>query len=114
MSPAKETVIDGLEPEKWVERYADYLYSFALSRLGRQEVAEDLVQETFLAAWAARENFQNNSSEKTWLTSIIKNKIVDHYRKSSTKNEISLFKDDIEGDFVNLFFDKQGATQGHW
>src|ERR1041385_7793091 len=103
-----------LEPGKWVERYADYLYAFALSRLGRQEIAEDLVQDTFLAAWSARGNFQGNSSEKTWLTSIIKNKIVDHYRKSSTRNELSLSPENQNDDFINHFFEKAGTLQGHW
>jgi RNA polymerase sigma-70 factor (ECF subfamily) len=39
-----------LNPETWVDHYGDYLYCFAISRVRDPSVAEDLVQETFLAA----------------------------------------------------------------
>ncbi len=110
MSEAKHQ----LEPQKWVERYSDYLYSFALSRLSRTDIAEDLVQETFLAAWNAREGFQSNASEKTWLTSILKNKIVDHYRKSSTKNELSILDKTSSDNSTDYFFRTEGTYEGHW
>ncbi len=92
-----------LEPDKWVERFADYLFRYAFSRVNDQTVAEDLVQETFLSAWKARERFEGRSTEKTWLSSILKNKIIDHYRKTLVKSEeisgkketpISFFSDD--------------------
>lgn len=103
-----------LEPEKWVYRYSDYLFNFACTRLSRRDIAEDMVQETFLAAWNAKDNFQSNASEKTWLTSILKNKIVDHYRKSSTKNELNIFDKDSGDNFMSHFFDKEGVHNGHW
>ena len=103
-----------LEPEKWVERYSDYLYSFALSRLSRKDVAEDMVQETFLAAWNAKAGFKSNASEKTWLTSILKNKIVDYYRKSSTKNELNLLDKDSSNSNTDPFFRSEGKYEGHW
>lgn len=46
-------------------------------------VAEDLVQETLLAAIKAADRFDQQSSERTWLIGILKHKIVDHLRKSS-------------------------------
>jgi RNA polymerase sigma-70 factor (ECF subfamily) len=69
-------------PESWVDKYGDYLYRFALSRVGSQETAEDLVQETFLAALKAAPSFAGRSSERTWLTGILKNKIVDRLRQT--------------------------------
>ncbi len=45
-------------------------------------MAEDLVQETFLAAWKARDRFRGLSSERTWLTGILRHKILDYLRKS--------------------------------
>src|SRR5690348_1735388 len=69
-----------LDPHLWVERYADYLYGFALVRLSNQELARDLVQETFLAALEKQQAFEGRSTEKTWLTAILKNKIIDVYR----------------------------------
>ena len=68
-------------PELWVDNYGDFLYRFALARVKDPSVAEDLVQETFLAALRARENFKRRSSGRTWLIAILKHKIVDHIRK---------------------------------
>ena len=68
-------------PESWVDSYGDFLYRFALSRVKDPSIAEDLVQETFLAALRARENFKRRSSGRTWLIAILKHKIVDHIRK---------------------------------
>lgn len=65
----------------WVDQYGSYLYRFALSRVQSPQVAEDLVQETFLAAVKGWERFEKRSSGKTWLTAILKHKIVDFFRK---------------------------------
>lgn len=74
-----------LYPNSWVELYADYLYGYALTRTNSTEVAKDLVQETFLSALESAEGFQGLCSEKTWLTAILKNKIVDVYRKKASE-----------------------------
>ncbi len=103
-----------LEPEKWIERYADKLYSYALARVSRQSVAEDLVQDTFLSALKAKDSFLFNASEKTWLIAILKRKIIDYYRKKSTQNELNIFDRDTKDDFMNHFFDTEGRSDGHW
>jgi RNA polymerase sigma-70 factor (ECF subfamily) len=72
-----------LNPGEWVEKHGDYLYNFAYSRVFVKELAEDLVQETFLSALSALKSFEGRGKESTWLTSILKNKIIDHYRKNS-------------------------------
>ncbi|MES2428431.1 MAG: sigma-70 family RNA polymerase sigma factor [Bacteroidota bacterium] len=72
-----------LNPHKWVDNHADYLYAFAMSRLSDEEQARDLVQEVFLAALERSDKFEGKSSERTWLTAILKNKIIDIYRKRS-------------------------------
>ena len=69
------------DPRAWVELHGDYLYRFALARVRRAEVAEDLVQEALLAAWAARASFDGRASERTWLTAILKRKAIDWLRK---------------------------------
>ena len=79
-----ETEISLANPHHWVMKYADYLYDYCLSRLNDTELAKDLVQETFLAALEKVENFEGKSTEKTWLTSILKNKIIDIYRRKSS------------------------------
>jgi len=103
-----------LEPEKWIDKYADALYSYAFARVNRQDVAEDLVQDTFVSAWKARESFLFNASEKTWLISILKRKIIDYYRKKSTQNELNIFDKDTKDDFMDHFFAASGKYEGHW
>ena len=76
-----------LNPEKWLNDHGDFLYNFALSRMFSREQAEDLIQETFLAAFKSVDKFQGQSSERTWLVSILKRKIVDYYRKKSRSKE---------------------------
>ncbi len=97
-----------IDPETWVDQYGDYLYTYAYRRIQDGAVAEDLVQETFLAALGARAKFQGRSSEKTWLTSILKHKLLDHYRKQYREvphDDIELKADELD----NLFDEK-----GHW
>lgn len=74
-----------LDPNFWVELYADYLYGYSLTKIKSTEVAKDLVQETFLSALQGADSFHGLCSEKTWLTAILKNKIVDFYRKEAAK-----------------------------
>jgi len=112
---AKE-ITPGLEPDKWIERYSDYLYSFAYARLRKEEVAEDLVQDTFFSALRARDTFLNNASEKTWLISILKRKIIDYYRKKSTQNELNIFDKPAQGSdgTRDHFFEDTTLYSGHW
>lgn len=92
----------------WVKEYADYLFHFANQRVDDTELANDLVQDTFLSALENKDKFEGRSSELTWLRTILKNKIVDHYRKrSSGLNKLMVnppsYKEDA-GDF----FDENG------
>src|SRR5476651_615284 len=97
-----------VNPHKWVEAYADYLYAYAITRINDEEQARDLVQDTFLAALQRADKFEGKSSEKTWLTAILKNKIIDTYRKkSSGLSNIDVVK--AEGEQQDFFED-----DGHW
>ncbi|WP_177419579.1 sigma-70 family RNA polymerase sigma factor [endosymbiont of Lamellibrachia barhami] len=71
------------EPERWLEEHGSALYSFAFLHVRDGHRAEDLVQETLLAALKARERFQGNASLRTWLTGILKHKIMDEFRRQS-------------------------------
>lgn len=71
----------GSAPETWLETHGDYLYRYALSRLRDESLAEDLVQETLLAALKARHGFDGRAAERTWLTGILKHKIIDQLRR---------------------------------
>ena len=79
----------------------------------RKEVAEDLVQDTFLSAIKAKSGFKQKSMERTWLTTILKNKIVDYYRKKSTQSEIVIGQDDND-EKQDYFFETEGSRKGMW
>lgn len=81
--PSSTNATQPSDPATWLDQYGDLLYQHALARVSRQDVAEDLVQETFVAALKARGQFSGKSLEKTWLLGILKRKIVDHYRAAS-------------------------------
>jgi RNA polymerase sigma-70 factor (TIGR02943 family) len=72
-----------LDPDQWIKLYSDALYSYTLPRVNDSAQAEDIVQETFLSAWKARDSFKGDASEQSWLFTICKNKIIDHYRKKA-------------------------------
>ncbi|GAB4324098.1 MAG: sigma-70 family RNA polymerase sigma factor [Candidatus Zixiibacteriota bacterium] len=69
------------DPREWVHKHGDALFGFALRHTGDRSSAEDLVQETFLAALKARSSFAGSSSERTWLIGILKHKMMDHFRR---------------------------------
>jgi RNA polymerase sigma-70 factor (ECF subfamily) len=75
-------------PDAWVEAHGDYLFHFALGQLRDASVAEDLVQDTFLAAFKARDRFGGQSSERTWLTGILRHKIYDHLRQTCRERAV--------------------------
>jgi len=70
------------DPETWLAQHGDALYRYAYFRLRDRAQAEDLVQETLIAALQARQGFAGRSNERTWLIGILKNKLVDYLRKS--------------------------------
>ena len=70
-------------PDQRLPLYGDILYRYGLARVSNPDLAEDLVQETLLAAFKAKNNFAGQASEKTWMIGILKHKIIDSFRKSS-------------------------------
>lgn len=66
--------------ERWLAEHGDVLWRFALGRTRSREAAEEVVQETVLAAMQAHGTFAGGSSERTWLLGIAAHKIADHFR----------------------------------
>lgn len=100
------------DPAAWLDLYGDYLFSIAMSRLRDPAAAEDVVQETFLAALKGRTTFAGRSTERTWLVGILKNKIVDHLRRLFREQTDSIKDDPIEDSTVG--FVPSGEWAGHW
>ncbi len=96
---------NSLSPDKWVDDYADYLFNYAVVRVNDSNIAKDLVQETFFAGLKSAKNFQGKSTERTWLVSILKRKVIDHYRKiNSNKGQAE----------VRMNFYENGENEGNW
>jgi len=74
-------------PEQWLQQYGDLLYQYCLPRVNDSAAAEDLVQDTFLSALKGLEGYKGEASEKNWLFTILKNKIID-YRLVSRETAI--------------------------
>lgn len=94
----KATIISG-----WVEDYTGDLYSWAFHKVSDPELASDMVQDTFLAATEKIEAFKGESTPKTWLFSILNNKIVDYYRNKFKKPV------NIDNNVFASFFDEEGS-----
>jgi RNA polymerase sigma-70 factor (TIGR02943 family) len=100
-----------LEPSLWVKRYADMMLNFAFRRTNDLTLSEDLVQDTFFAALKSKDNFKGKSQEKTWLYSILENKITDYFRSSNytfQKHKVA-----IGNEFFGHFFETE-KEGGHW
>lgn len=109
----EESKEHGLDPQLWIERYGDYLFNYAVVRVNDSGKAEDLVQETFLAALKARDRFRGESAERTWLTSILKRKIIDTYRKKYSSKETA-FGEYAETVFDGDYYSSEEPFKGHW
>lgn len=101
-----KTTVKDVSPDSWVDDYGDALFSYAHFRTGDTSIAEELVQDTFVAALSAIDTFQGRSSLKTWLFSILKNKITDQLRRKYRERS-SPFESYSEH-YLDDFFDPKG------
>ena len=79
-----------------IEQHRDYLYYNALGRLRNRELAEDAVQDSFVAALGGARKFAGQSSERTWFTGILKHKVCDQVRRACRHRAI--FQSDLPSD----------------
>lgn len=77
-----------IDPAGWSEQHGEYLVRYAFRHVGEWHNAQDLVQETWLAVWQARARFAGQSSERTWLTGILRHKVIDHIRIASRERPL--------------------------
>ena len=94
-----------IDPNNWIGLYSDYLFNFTISRVNDRDLAKDLVQDTFFAGLKSMKNFKGEASERTWLISILKRKIIDHYRKiNSNKGKAE----------VRMSYNSDSDSEGDW
>ena len=69
------------EAARWLADHGDALHAYALRRTRSASTAEDLVQDTLLAAMRSGAEFQGRSDVRTWLVGILRHKLLDHWRR---------------------------------
>lgn len=100
--------LKSLDPSSWVDEFGDFLFRRALMLLGKPELAEDLVQDTFLAACQSIDSFRGDASLKTWLAQILKNRAIDFMRKASRREVPTSFDESYDEDHQDF------STWGIW
>ncbi|MCU0440858.1 MAG: sigma-70 family RNA polymerase sigma factor [Bacteroidia bacterium] len=96
---------------EWVKEYTKEMFNWAFKKVSDKTLAEDLVQDTFLAAYHSLATFKAESSPKTWLLAILNRKIIDYYRskaRSIVQHEISTGYGNIVEKSDELFDQKGG------
>jgi len=94
------------DPATWVDEHGDALFRYALLRVRERASAEDVVQETFLAAVKSKSEFQGGSEVRTWLIGILRHKIGDYFRKYG--REVQVDGVDDADPVVDSWFDRKG------
>ena len=74
-------------PEQWLSLHGDALFRFALLLVGDEHHAEDLVQETLLAALESHARYSAAASERTWLIAILRHKALDDRRRNRRRDQ---------------------------
>ena len=97
-----------LDANSWLTEHGDYLFRMARRQLHSDELAEDAVQETLLAALAAQARYAGDATPRTWLTGILKHKIIDLIRRQMREVEIPR---DVDGEEA---VDSLFKQDGHW
>ena len=93
-----------------IENQRAYLLRYASMQLRNPDAAEDVVQETLLAALAGEAGFAGRSNLRTWLTGILKHKIVDAIRRASREHAVDAGDPDADAGEFDPLFDERG----HW
>jgi len=92
------------------EAHRRYLFRVARLQLRDDDLAEDIVQDTLVAALQGASRFSGKSSVKTWLTGILKHKIVDAIRRKSGRPALASLDEECQIEDFDALFDETG----HW
>jgi len=98
------------EFRRQVERERAYLLRYATLQLRNPAAAEDAVQDTLLAALGSGAGFAGRSSLRTWLTGILKHKIIDAIRKATREAPLAEDAEAPDEDALDTLF----KANGHW
>jgi RNA polymerase sigma-70 factor (ECF subfamily) len=91
------------------ERYSRLLYSIAYRMVPDHQVAEDLLQETFVSVWQNAGSYSSQSGAvRSWLVAIIRHRTIDYLRKLRTRQDFKLTPID------ELIYDDELTTPDVW
>jgi RNA polymerase sigma-70 factor (ECF subfamily) len=93
-----------------VESLRPYLLRYAALQLRDAAAAEDAVQEALLAALVGEAGFAGRANLRTWLTGILKHKIVDVIRRQNRERPVESLEPDGQADDFDGLFNRRG----HW
>lgn len=104
-----------MDPAKFaaeIESHRSYLLRVAQLQLRDRDAAEDTVQDTMVAALAGREGFTGRSTVKTWLTGILKHKIIDAIRRRQREPlATAALDEELDVDDFDALFANNGAWE---
>ena len=108
---------DSAAMEIFYKRHASSVYSFAFRRMNDAALADEVVNDTLLQAWISAKTFAGQSSPKTWLLGIAKNKILDALRskgrlqartQDTSEEDQHAFADTTPGSYAQLLAKQKG------
>lgn len=102
---------DSLSLHRQLEAMRPQLVRFAQLQLRNQSLAEDAVQDALLAVLEKPERFAGQSAFRTYVTGILKYKIIDALRASTRERQIEPGDDQSDEDFVDALFIADGHTR---
>jgi RNA polymerase sigma-70 factor (ECF subfamily) len=85
-----ELVADEVAFRAWYDRTLPRVFRYVLVRCGDEALAEELTQQTFIEAVRHRHQYQGRSEVVTWLITIARRKLVDHYRQVGADQQRAL------------------------
>lgn len=89
-----------------VNQIEDLLFGFAMKLTRNRENAKDLMQETLMRAYEHRDRFKIGTHFKSWMTTIMYNSFINHYRKMKTRRRVEQPVDDI------VYLEDRNVTAG--
>ncbi|MBI3479292.1 MAG: sigma-70 family RNA polymerase sigma factor [Nitrosomonadales bacterium] len=91
-----------------LQTHRSHLVRYAILQLRDPHLAEDVVQETLVAAIESRDKFSAQSSVRTWLVGILKHKIMDVLRKRAREPQLDVAEGEDEGELIDALFNEHG------
>jgi RNA polymerase sigma-70 factor (ECF subfamily) len=78
--------------------YSDDVYRYLISRCSDELIANDILNQVMMTVWNGSSKFEGRSKLTTWLISIARCKLIDHYRRESKHNHDEI-NDDMSGSY---------------